>query len=91
MMAWCEIFKDAVCAKLEIYDIDEKNKPFYRDISDAEFTKIRVILERLLQWQIWKSPKNSVIDTVIAGNKSATKEWFREKGLTAGFLLGADI
>ncbi len=91
IMAWSEIFRDAVCAKLDIHDSDEKERPFYRDISDPEFAKIKAILERLLQWQMWKSPKSSEIDTVIAGNKSAIKEWFRSKGLTVGFLLGADI
>lgn len=91
IMAWCEIFRDAVCAKLDIHDSDEKERPFYRDISDPELAKIKAILERLLQWQMWKSPKSSEIDTVIAGNKSAIKEWFRSKGLTVGFLLGADI
>ncbi|MBE0669051.1 MAG: HNH endonuclease [Anaerolineales bacterium] len=91
IMAWCELFKDAVCAKLEIHDSDEKSKPFYRDMSDAEFARIKAILERLFQWQMWKSPRNSEIDTVIAGSKSAVKEWFRSKGLTTGFLMGADI
>jgi len=90
-MAWCEIFRDAVCAKLDIHDSDEKLKPFYRDISEAEFAKVKNILERLLQWQMWKAPRYSEIDTVIAGSKSAIKEWFRNKGLTVGFLLGADI
>ncbi len=91
IMAWCEIFKSAVCARLEIFDSDETKRPFYREISEAEFLKIKAILERLLQWQMWRSPKNSQIDTVIAGSKGASKEWFKEKGLTAGFLMGADL
>jgi len=91
MMAWSELFKDAVCAKLEIHDSDEKAKPFYRDLTDVEFTKIKAILERLLSWQMWRSPKNNEIDTIIAGSKSVVKEWFRNKGLTTGFLMGADI
>lgn len=91
IMAWFEIFRDAVCAKLEIHDSDEKEKPFYRDITDADFTKINVILRRLLQWQMWKSPRNSEIDIVLAGSKSSAKDWFRSKGLTTGFLMGADL
>ena len=90
-MAWCEIFKDAVCAKLEIHDSDDKAKTFYRDIPETDFVKIKTILERLLNWQMWRSPKGNEIDTVIAGNKSAIKEWFRQKGLTTGFLMGAGI
>ncbi len=91
MMAWCELFKDAICAKLDMHDTDEKAKPFYRDIADGDFDKTKAILERLLQWQMWISPRNSPIDTVIAGNKSSIKEWFRDKGLTTGYLMGADL
>lgn len=91
IMAWSEIFRDSVCAKLDIHDSDEKAKPFYREISESDFSKIKVILERLISWQMWSSPKGGEIDTVIAGSKSAIKEWFRQKGLTTGFLMGASI
>jgi hypothetical protein len=91
ILAWTEIFRDAVCAKLEIHDGDEKQKPFYRDISEEDFQKINNTLNRLINWQLWVAPKDSEIDTALAGSKSALKEWFRTKGLTTGFLMGADI
>ena len=90
-MAWMEIFKDAVAAKLEIHDTDEKGKLFYRELSDDDFSKIKSVLERLLNWQLWSSPSGHEIDTNISGKKSNLKEWFRSKGLTTGFLLGAPI
>ena len=43
-MAWCELFKDAVCAKLDMHDSDEKAKPFYRDMTGAEFAKTKAIV-----------------------------------------------
>lgn len=91
IMAWSEIFKDAVCAKLEIYDSDEKQKPFYRELTEDDFQKIKMILSRLLDWQLWSASKDCGIDTAIAGNKSVLKEWFKTKGLTTGFLMGAEI
>ncbi|MDR0603515.1 MAG: HNH endonuclease [Bacteroidales bacterium] len=89
IMAWTELLKDAVCAKLDILDSDEKAKIFYREISDSDFSKIGNILSRLYNWQMWSSPKETEIDTIIAGNKKTIKEWFRSKGLTVGYLLGA--
>ena len=89
IMAWAELLKDAVCAKLDIFDEDEKAKVFYREIIDSDFTKIGNILSRLYNWQMWTSPKNSEIDTIINGSKKMIKEWFRTKGLTVSFLLGA--
>ncbi len=89
-MAWCELMRDAVCAKLELYDADEKAKAFYRELSDVDFQKIHKIVERLLAWPLWLSPPNSEIDNYLAGNKSALKDWFRNKGLSAGYLLGVN-
>jgi hypothetical protein len=89
IMAWTELLKDAVCAKLDILDSDEKAKIYYREISEFDFSKIGNILSRLYNWQFWTSPKNSEIDTIIAGNKKNIKTWFRTKSLTVGYLLGA--
>jgi len=91
IMAWSEIFKDAVCVKLDINDTDERTIPFYRELTDDDFNKISAILSRLINWQMWISPKGSDIDTVIAGSKTTIKDWYRDKGLTVGFLLGAPI
>jgi hypothetical protein len=89
IMAWSELLRDAVCAKLEIHDSDDKVKPFYRDFTDGDFDKIRSCLSRLLNWQMWSAPNGNEIDTAIAGSKSNLKEWFKSKGLTTGFILGA--
>jgi len=88
-MAWSELLRDAVCAKLDIDDADDRKRPFYRELSETDFKKIQKIIERLLQWTVWKSPVSAEIDTAIAGSKGNLKEWFKEKGLTTGFLMGA--
>ena len=90
IMAWSERFKDAVCARLEINDSDDRRQLFYRRLDDDAFAKIGRIFDRLVSWQFWDSPKGSEIDTHILGAKGALKQWMREKGLTTGFLLGAD-
>jgi len=88
IMAWTELLKDAVCTKLEIFDSDEKAKIFYREIPEQHFDKISDILSRLYNWQMWSVPKDSEIDTIIAGNKKTIKEWFKNKGLRVEYLLG---
>jgi hypothetical protein len=89
IMAWSEIFKDAICAKLSIHDSDQKMMPFYRSMTDTEFDQIKFITRRLVNWKIWDSPLDSEIDRILADNKSKVKQWFREKGLTTGYLMGA--
>jgi len=89
IMAWAEILRDAVCARLEIFDQDERVKIFYRELNESSFDQIDKVLTLFFEWQMWSSPQGSEIDTIIAGSKSTVKEWFKEKGLTPSYLLGA--
>lgn len=89
MMAWTELLKDAICARLEIFTEEERLQPFYRDLSDAEREKIKKILDRLVNHKVWKAPIDSEIDGVLAGNKGAVKEWLKRQGLDVSYLLGA--
>ena len=89
MMAWSEILRDAVCAKLELHDSDDKVRPFYRELSEENLTKIKDIVARLITWKRWSGPANDEIDRVLTGKKSQSKSWFKEKGLTTGYLMGA--
>ena len=79
----------AISAKLEIYDNDEKTKIFYRQLDDKAFNKINDIVNRLVDWQLWNSPKDSEIDKMTSNNKSVLKQWLKDKGLTTGYLMGA--
>lgn len=89
IMAWAELLRDAMAAKLEITDQDEKAQIFYRDITDDSFEKVKKVVRRLVSWSVWDSPVNSEIDRIFADNKSEVKKYFKEKGLTTGYLLGA--
>ena len=89
MKAWSGVLKDAICAKLEIFDTDEKAKALHREFSDEDLKRIRSIIARLVDWKLWDSPANSEIDRIPLDNDGAIKEWLKEKGLTVGYLLGA--
>ena len=73
IMAWCEIFKYAVCAKLEITDGDDLVRPFYRELSEAEWEKIKTMASRLLTWTQWSSPPNSDIDSQLVNEQDHIK------------------
>jgi hypothetical protein len=89
MMAWSGILANAICAKLDIIDEEERQRPFYRELGDVEFGRIRGVVSRLVEWKRWSSPANDEIDTILAGNKADVRAWLRSKGLTAGYLMGA--
>ncbi len=90
IMAWSELLRDAVRGKLELQDEEERARPFYRDLSAEDLVRIKRMVERLVNWKLWNSPANSDIDRILADNRSAVKDWFRQSGLTAGYLMGAN-
>lgn len=89
MMAWSDLLGDAICGKLDIQDRDEREKPFYREFTEGELGKIANIVKRLYEWSKWSSPTNSEIDRILSDNKREVKIWFKDHGLTTGYLMGA--
>ena len=81
MMAWTEILRDAVLAKLDISDSDERIQPFYRSICDSDLVKVKEIIARLLNWKMWSAPANDDIDRILSDNKGEVKSWMKDHGL----------
>ena len=89
MMAWSQLLWDAVCAKLDLLDTDERLRVFYRALSTEELNRIRSAIRRLYTYQRWIAPKDDQIDRVLSDRTSAVKDWFKSHGLTPGYLVGA--
>jgi hypothetical protein len=88
MMAWSELLRDAVLAKLDLTDADDRACPFYRELDKKQLEGIKQTVARLFNWKFW-SAADDEIDRVLSDNKSSVKEWFRKHDLTTGYLLGA--
>jgi hypothetical protein len=89
MMAWAELFRDAICGKLDLQDAEDRARPLYRQLSDAETLQLRKVAERLVGWSRWRAPTDDDIDRVLSDNKTEVKDWFKKHGLTTGYLMGA--
>jgi hypothetical protein len=85
-MAWAELLRDAVCGKLDLQDAEERERPFYRVLSDKEEKAVLSCVRRLVEWKNWRAPKDDEIDRVLSDNKSAVKDWFKSHGLTMSRL-----
>jgi len=88
IMAWSELLRDAICARIEIFDDDEKARPFYRELSQEDLARVKSVVERLVGWKWWTSPEGD-IDRILSDNKKAVKDWLKGNGLTTGYLMGA--
>ena len=84
-MAWSELLRDAVRGKLDLTDEEERARPFYRDLAEDDLNRVQRVVEKLLNWPVWLSPRNSEIDRVLADNKSEVKVWLRGKVNRPGF------
>jgi hypothetical protein len=89
MMSWSELLHGAICGKLDLNDTEDRERPFYRDLSDDELKRLGDVVKRLYAWKRWSSPQNDDIDRTLSDNKSEVKDWFRTHGLSTGFLMGA--
>jgi hypothetical protein len=89
IISWAEILFDSICASLKLFDSDDKLTLMHRNLSDKSFEEIKFNIRRLVNWNVWDSPLNSDIDRILSDNKSEIKKWFKEKGLTTGYLMGA--
>ena len=89
IMSWADILFDSICASLKLFDSEEKLKLMHRNLTEENFEEIKFNVRRMVKWNIWDSPLNSDIDRVLSDNKSEIKKWFKEKGLTPGYLMGA--
>ncbi len=88
MMAWSELLRDAVLAKLDLMDADDRACPFYRELDKKQLDAIRQTVARLFNWKFWSDPGEE-IDRVLSDNKGVVKDWFKKHDLTPGYLLGA--
>ena len=80
MMAWAELLRDAVCAKLDIHDSDEKAQCLYRELDQNQLDQVKLVTNRLVSWKRWSSPEGDEIDRILADNKSEVKQWFKNHG-----------
>lgn len=90
IMAWSELLVDAVSATLRLVDSDDKARPFYRDLSKEQLDDVKRVVSRLVGWKFWADAADD-IDRVLSDNKSTVKQWFKDHGLTPGYLMGASM
>lgn len=91
IQAWSSVLIDVIKASLQIVDQEERERPFYREISTESFKKIDFIIERLFAWSGWQAPCDGEIDRILSDNVKEVSRWFKQKGLTSGYLLGASV
>ena len=91
-MSWAQIMKGALCGTLDLDDAYDREMPLYRKFTDTQKEKIEKMIKRLIDWNGWQIQSiSSELDRKLSDNVKEITNFFREKGLTTGYLMGAQI
>ena len=48
MMAWAELLRDAICARLDLTDREDQARPLYREVSAEQWKRIDALTREIL-------------------------------------------
>jgi hypothetical protein len=72
---------------LNLFDDDEKQRIFYREIDDTKFCSIEPLIERLFAHKIWIDPDLEIDRNLKVNNIEHVKQFLKSRGLTSTWLL----
>jgi hypothetical protein len=90
LRAWVPLLKDAVAQILQLYESDEKEKIFFREIAEGNFELIRGRIKRLFSHKLWIDSNTEIDEKLKINEPKITKQFLRDNGLQASWVLGAD-
>jgi hypothetical protein len=89
LRAWVPFLRDALAPALQLFDGDDRERLFYRDLDDKQFSVIEKRLDRLFSHKVWEDPDPELND-LRYDNAERAKEMLRKSGLTPTWILGAE-
>jgi hypothetical protein len=87
LRAWVPFLHDAIAPALGLIDTEERQRVFYRDLSDEDFERIARLVRRLLSHKVWEDPDPALNDLRYDDAERA-KSMLRDAGLTPNWVLG---
>jgi len=88
--AWVPILRDAIAQVLRLYESDQKEKVFFREITDEDFDVIRGRVKRLFSHKIWDDPNPEVNANLKINESATTKKFLKDNGLEVSWVLGSE-
>jgi len=58
-------------------------------LNERQCEQVKDVVGRLVNWKGWQAPKDDEIDRVLSDSKFEVKDWFKSRGLSTGYLMGA--
>jgi len=90
LRTWVPMLRSVIAVKLNLFDDDEKQRIFYREIDDAKFCAIEPLIERLFSHKIWIDPDLEIDRNMKVNNIEHVKQFLKSRGLTSTWLLNLE-
>lgn len=81
--------RDAIAPALQLFDTEDRQRLFYRDLNQGEFKVIEKLLDRVFSHKVWEDPAPELKD-LRYDNAERAKEMLRGAGFTPTWILGAE-
>jgi len=88
LKAWSSILKDVITQVLNLYDANDRNKIFLREVKDDKWNDIRGRIKRLFEHKIWVDPSPEIMSNLRINNEVQVRQYFTNKDLTVNWILG---
>ena len=88
MKAWVPMLSGVIAQVLQLFDAVEREKVFFRVITDQQWTLIDGRVDKLFSHKIWDDPSPDVISNLKINEVEQVRKFLLSRGLTANWILG---
>lgn len=89
LRAWVPFLRDAIAPALQLFDTEDRERLFYRELDEKQVGVIEKLLDRLFSHKVWDDPDPELND-LRYDNAERAKDMLRRSGLTPTWILGAE-
>jgi hypothetical protein len=90
LRAWVPLLRDVIAQVLQLFEEQEKPRILFREISEEKWGLIGSRTKRLFAHKVWIDPDPDIDANLRVNNPEHVRNFFREKGLTAAWVLGLE-
>jgi hypothetical protein len=88
MRAWVPMLHGVIAQVLQLYDGADREKVFFRPISDQQWALIEGRIERLFNHKIWDDPNPDIVSQLKVNAVERVRNFLASQGLTVNWILG---
>ncbi|HCF99517.1 MAG TPA: hypothetical protein DEV93_03125 [Chloroflexi bacterium] len=89
LRAWIPFLRDAIAPTLGIIESEERKRILYRPLTEAHFSKMEHLVDRLLSHKVWED-LNPALNDLRYDDAERAKGMLKGSGLTPSWIVGGE-